>query len=127
VSAFKRRDIEQRNEAPAPDLTARRTRGRRANNRGKAYEREVAATLGGQRVGQFGSKTDVAADDLQVQCKTGKSYPERLDGWLRSVTVRADQVRALVISDSPGSGSRRRSLIVFDLEEFVAHYRKTGE
>jgi hypothetical protein len=127
VSRFKDLDVDRQNEAPSPDLAVRRVRGRRANNRGKAYEREVAATLGGQRVGQFGSKTDVAAGGLQVQCKTGKSYPERLDGWLRSVTVKADQVRALVVSDSPGSGTRRRSLIVFDLDEFVAHYVKGDE
>jgi hypothetical protein len=36
-------------------------------------------------------------------------------------------VRALVVSDSPGSGTRRRSLIVFDLDEFVAHYVKGDE
>jgi hypothetical protein len=107
-------------------LNARRGRGRRANNRGKAYEREVAALLSGQRVGQFGSKTDVVAGDLQIQCKVGKSYPERLDGWLRQIGYKADQVRAVVIADSPGSGGRRRALIVFDLEEFAAHFR-SGE
>lgn len=123
MGAFKDLEIVEHNRQSEPDLSTKRTRGRRANNRGKAYEREVAAILGGQRVGQFGSKVDVSAGELQVQCKTGKSYPERLDGWLRSVPYRADEVRALVISDSPGSGNRRRSLIVFDLEEFVRHYR----
>ena len=37
----------------------RSRRGKRANNRGKDFERIVSARLNGKRVGQFGSKVDV--------------------------------------------------------------------
>jgi hypothetical protein len=109
---FKDLDIEEQNK--------RSRRGRTARARGNAFERAVAKRLNAARVGQFGGKQDVANDWIAVQCKVGKSYPERLDGWLRSVPVKADQIRALVVGDSPGVGGRRRTLIVIDLDDFVA-------
>ena len=54
----------------------------------------------------------------------GKSYPERLDGWLRSVPVKGDQLAALVVGDSPGAGGRRRTMIVLDLDDFIAWFGK---
>jgi hypothetical protein len=109
---FKDLDIEEQNK--------RSRRGRTARARGNAFERAVAKRLNAARVGQFGGKQDVANDWIAVQCKVGKSYPERLDGWLRTVPVKADQIRALVVGDSPGVGGRRRTLIVIDLDDFVA-------
>ena len=94
-------------------------RGRRARQRGNAFEREVAKALGGKRVGQFGTKVDVEAGPLRVQTKVGGSYPERLDRWLREVAVTPEEVAALVVGDSPGPGKPRRSLIVMDLGDFV--------
>jgi len=105
---------------PTPEHSRR---GKTARNRGNAYEREVAAILGGRRVGQYGDKVDVDVPGwIRVQCKNGASYPERLDGWLRAIPVQADMLRALVIGDAPGPGRRRRSLIVLDLEEFASWY-----
>jgi len=75
-------------------------------------------------VGQFGGKQDVANEWIAVQCKVGKSYPERLDGWLRSVPVKSDQIAALVVGDSPGAGARRRTMIVLDLDDFIAWFGK---
>ena len=97
-------------------------RGRNARQRGNAFEREVAKRLGAQRVGQYGGKQDVANNWIAVQCKVGKSYPERLDGWLRSVPVKGDQLAALVVGDSPGAGTRRRAMIVLDLDDFIAWF-----
>lgn len=98
---------------------AKSRRGRTARARGNAYEREVAAKLNGKRIGWTGGPTDVATGIYDVQCKVGGSYPERIDGWLRKVPFRYDKLRAVVIGDSPGPGTKRRSLIVFDLEEFI--------
>ena len=106
---------------------ARSRRGRTARARGNAYEREIAKRLNGSRVGQFGGKQDVANEWIAVQCKVGKSYPERLDKWLREVPVKADQIAALVVGDSPGAGVKRRSLIIIDLDDFIAWYGKEGE
>lgn len=110
-------DIQEQN-------AARSRRGRTARARGNAFEREVAKRLGAARVGQFGGKQDVANEWIAVQCKVGKSYPERLDGWLRSVPVKSDQLAALVLGDSPGAGARRRTMIVLDLDDFVAWFGK---
>ena len=98
-------------------------RGRTSRNRGNAYEREVAAKLGGKRVGQYGDSTDVEVPGwLRVQCKNGAAYPARIDGWLRAIPARADILRAVVIGDAPGPGGKRRSLIVLDLDEFASWY-----
>lgn len=116
---FKDLDIEEQNK--------RSRRGRTARARGNAFERDVAKRLNASRVGQFGGKQDVANDWIAVQCKVGKSYPERLDAWLRSVPVKADQIRALVVGDSPGIGGRRRTLIVIDLDDFVGWVTKEAK
>jgi hypothetical protein len=95
-------------------------RGKRARNKGNAFEREVAEKLGGVRVGQYGGKTDVQSDWIVAQCKVGNgSYSERYDGWLRSVKGNANQIAALVVGDAPGPGTRRRTMIVMDFETFV--------
>lgn len=104
----------------------RSRRGRTARNRGNAFEREVAKRLGAQRVGQFGGKQDVANDWIAVQCKVGTSYPERLDGWLRSIPVKGDQLAALVVGDSPGAGTRRRAMIVLDLDDFISWFGRAN-
>jgi hypothetical protein len=94
-------------------------RGKRARNKGNAFEREVAARLGGVRVGQYGGKTDVQSDLIVAQCKVGNgSYSERYDGWLRSVKGNANQMAALVVGDAPGPGTRRRTMIVIDFDDF---------
>ena len=106
------------------DMQIKSSRGRRARNRGNAFEREVAARLGGgaKRVGMFGSKTDVESPWLAAQTKVGGSYPERIDGWLRSINAKSDQLRAVILGDSPGPGARRRTLIVLDFEDFCSWY-----
>jgi hypothetical protein len=100
-------------------------RGRRARARGNSFELEVARRLGGgaRRTGWMGTKVDVDAPGwIVAQCKVGGSYPERIDGWLRSLPARADQLRAVILGDSPGAGAKRRTLIVIDLDDFVSWY-----
>jgi hypothetical protein len=101
---------------------ANRRRGRNNNNRGKAYERAVAKTLGGIRTGMFGGKDDVQHALLAVQAKNGKAYPERIDRWLRCIPTKDGQIQALVIGDAPGAGNRRREIIVMDLTDFIATF-----
>ena len=98
---------------------AKSRKGKNSRARGNAFEREVAKRLLGQRVGQFGGKQDVANDWLAVQCKVGGSFSERQWGWLQTVPVKSDQLRGLVIGDSPGAGGgRRRAVIILDLDDF---------
>jgi hypothetical protein len=113
VSHMSDADIDQQNAEKSK-------RGKRARNKGNAFEREVAEKLGGVRVGQYGGKTDVQSDWIVAQCKVGNgSYSERYDGWLRSVKGNANQIAALVVGDAPGPGTRRRTMIVMDFEDFV--------
>lgn len=99
---------------------ARARRGKTARNRGNAFEREVAAKLGGRRVGQYGDQVDVDVPGyVRIQCKNGGAYPERIDRWLRAIPVEAGLLRAVVLGDAPGPGVRRRTLIVFELDEFA--------
>jgi hypothetical protein len=61
----------------------------------------------------------VANDWLAVQCKVGGSFSERQWDWLQTVPVKSDQLRGLVIGDSPGiGGGRRRAVIILDLDDF---------
>jgi hypothetical protein len=107
-------DIDEQNKAKAK-------RGKRARNKGNSFEREVAEKIGGTRVGQFGGKTDVQSDWIAIQCKVGNgSYSERYDGWLRSVKGNATQIAALVVGDAPGPGTKRRTMVVLDWEDFCA-------
>jgi len=113
VSKMSDLDIDQQNADKAK-------RGKRARNKGNAFEREVAEKIGGVRVGQFGGKIDVQSDWIAIQCKVGNgSYSERYDGWLRSVLGNSSQISALVVGDAPGPGTKRRSMIILDFEDFV--------
>lgn len=103
-----------------PRDEARARRGKTSRNRGNAFEREVAAKLGGRRVGQYGDQVDVDVPGyLRVQTKNGGTYPRTIDRWLRAIPVEAGLLRAVVLGDAPGPGNRRRSLIVFDLDEYA--------
>jgi hypothetical protein len=105
------------------EITSRR--GKNSRNRGNAYERTVAAKLGGKRVGQYGDKVDVDVPGyLRIQVKNGTAYPERIDGWLRAIPFQSDRLRAVVIGDAPGPGLTRRGIIVFDLDEYAAYHGK---
>jgi hypothetical protein len=103
---------------------ARASRGKRARQRGNAFEREVASRLNGKRTGMYGGKDDVQAGAFVIQCKVGLSYPERLDKWLRELNPKADQLGVLVVGDSPGAGKRRRALAIIDFEDFVQWFGK---
>jgi hypothetical protein len=106
---------------------ARSVRGKRARQRGNAFEREVAAKLNGRRTGMYGGKDDVQAGVFVVQCKVGLSYPERLDKWLRELKPKAGELAVLVVGDSPGAGTRRRALAVVDFDDFVAWFGKEAK
>jgi len=105
----------------------RASRGKRARQRGNAFEREVAAKLNGKRTGMYGGKNDVEAGSFVIQCKVGLSYPERLDKWLRELNPKADQLGILVVGDSPGAGVKRRALAIIDFDDFIAWYGKGEE
>lgn len=100
-------------------------RGKRARNSGNSFEREIVHKLGpdAKRVGQYGGKTDVESPWIAIQAKCGNGFfPSRLDAALRAINARGDQLRAVVVGDKPGAGTRRRALIVLDFDDFIAWY-----
>jgi hypothetical protein len=99
-------------------------RGKNNRSRGNSIERDVCKALGIARRGQYGGPDDGGgeADWITVQVKSGGAYPERIDGLLRALPLRASQLRGVVHVDTPGAGTRRRALITLDLEEFSQWY-----
>jgi len=119
VSKHSELDIDRQN-------AERSRRGRNNRSRGNAIERWVCEVLGIKRVGMFGGKADGGAHDdwIVVQVKSGKSYPERLDSLLNSIPARAGQLRAVVNTDAPGAGTKRRAMITMSLDDFIAWFGK---
>jgi len=99
-------------------------RGKNNRARGNAIERWVCQTLGIQRRGMYGGPDDGGgeADWITVQVKSGGAYPERIDALLRALPSRAGQLRAVVHTDAPGAGAKRRALITLDLYDFADWY-----
>lgn len=93
-------------------------RGRKANQKGKAWERELANRIGGERVGQLGGKDDVQHPRFAIQAKVGKAFPERFWSWLSAIPTLPGQRRALIIGDAPGPGRRRRAIVILELREW---------
>ena len=103
---------------------ARSRMGKNNRNRGNGLERRLAAELteaglAGERVGQYGGKTDVRALGLIISAKKGGAYSERFDKWLNELTPKADEVAALVVEDAPGSGIKARRMVVIHWETLV--------
>ena len=109
--------------APDPE---RQRRGHLNRQRGNSIERWVCHLLGIARRGQYGGADDGGgeADWIVVQVKSGTAYPERIDGLLRALPVRAGQLRGVVHTDAPGPGVKRRALITLDLYDFADWYGK---
>jgi hypothetical protein len=103
---------------------ARSRMGKNNRNRGNGLERRLAselaeAGLAGERVGQYGGKTDVRALGLIISAKKGGAYSERFDKWLNELTPKADEVAALVVEDAPGSGIKARRMVIIHWETLV--------
>lgn len=103
---------------------ARSRMGKNNRQRGNGLERRLAAELteaglAGERVGQYGGKTDVRALGLIISAKKGGAFSERFDKWLNELTPKADEVAALVVEDAPGSGIKARRMVVIHWETLV--------
>jgi hypothetical protein len=101
----------------------RKHRGRKANNAGKQYERDVASMLpGGKRVGMYGGPIDVTADQgIVAQVKVGGSFPEVLNRYLDKTMAasKADETPVVIVGNKPGVGVKRTHLVILTLEDFV--------
>jgi translation initiation factor IF-1 len=105
-------------------------RGRNARIRGNARELEIAKATGGEKVGHHGGPEDVRLGLLNIQSKvrSGSAFP----GWqwdeLSKLPRTGGRIPALIVTDAPGPGIRRRSIVVLTLEDFTdLHGRITSE
>jgi hypothetical protein len=94
-------------------------RGRLNRSRGNAFEREVAHKFGGKRVGQYGGPEDVTAGQFNIQAKCGQMFSEKYWRWLSAIPRKADQVPLLVVGDAPGSGGKRRVVVIIEESDFL--------
>lgn len=101
-----------------PDAERSR-RGRNNRKRGNSIELSVAKMIEGKRVGMFGGKVDVENGHLQLQIKSGATFPERIWDLIQSIEYHADKLRGVVHVSTEGSGTKRRYIITFDLEEYI--------
>lgn len=118
-------DIDEQNKA-------RSRMGKNNRNRGNGLERRLAselteAGLAGERVGQYGGKTDVRAIGLIISAKKGGAYSERYDKWLNELMPKADEVAALVLEDAPGSGIKARRMVVISWESLLQLLQERDE
>jgi len=104
----------------------RSKRGRRANNAGKQFERDCALVLpNGKRVGMYGGIVDVTARGSEhgvvAQCKLGGSFPSVLNRYLERVSAaaKADEIPVVIVGDRPGPGSKRTTLVLLSIEDFI--------
>lgn len=93
-------------------------KGRNNRARGNSYERDVARRLGGTRIGQYGGSSDVQTGELNIQCKVGSYFPERIWRWLDALPADG-RLPMVVIGDAPGAGHKRRELVCLDLDDFI--------
>jgi hypothetical protein len=87
-------------------------------------EREVASALGGVRLGQYGTLTDVQTPLYDIQVKTGSRFPGWLHDILTAMTPSATRRRVIALFDSPGPGHARRGLVVELWEDWADEHGK---
>jgi hypothetical protein len=98
---------------------AKSRKGRSSRNRGNRRELEIAKSLGGVKVGHHGGPEDVRAGMLNVQSKVRKAFPNWQWDELAKLPRTGGRLPALIVTDSPGSGIKRRCIVVMCLDDFV--------
>ena len=122
---------------------AKARRGKSATRQGKDAERQIASDTGGVRVGHHGGPVDVLAPvprrfaiqskrvvaptAARTEAKRRPTFPEWMWDELRILPATGGDVPALIVSDKPGSGHDRRSLVVLDYRDYVDLYGEVAE
>ena len=93
-------------------------KGRSARSRGNRRELEIARELGGEKVGMYQGPEDVRTPLLNVQSKVRKAFPHWMTVELDKLPRSGGRLPALVVTDAPGSGRERQSIVVMYLSDF---------
>jgi hypothetical protein len=94
-------------------------KGKSARRRGNDYERELAARLGGTKVGHHGGPEDVVTSRLVIQSKVRAAFPEWMWSELVKLPRAGGRTPVLVVAEGkPAAGQKRRALAVLSLDDF---------
>lgn len=94
-------------------------RARAARSKGNRRELEIANALGGEKVGMYGGPEDVRTPLLNVQSKVRKAFPYWMTTELAKLPRTGGRLPALVVTDAPGKGHERESVVVMSLADFT--------
>lgn len=93
----------------------------------KAFEREIAKTLGGRRTGPRGfGLPDVSDIPIAVECKHVAKLSVRT-AWLdqASSNSKGKKPWALIVREKPGTGGgRARTIVVMDFDQWKIMYEE---
>lgn len=94
---------------------------RRAKDRGKAWEREVAKDLGTTRTGNRGTNTpDVISERWGVECKALKAFQLR-EAYLQQAKTNAGELPWIIPMKELGTG---RKIAILDYKKWLEMERK---
>ena len=101
------------------DYEARQRRGRLNRTRGQRIQRERNQALGIRNLAGNNPSLDGVSAMFATESKSGGAFPERLWRWLKGVKlITADQVAILIVTDTPGSARKARSIVVLDYADW---------
>lgn len=108
-----------------PGIVRRNNNNRR---RGKAIERRRNAEAGIEQRGALNRSEDGggAADPIVHQAKSGGLFPVRLADALDAMTVRADQIAVVSVTETPGPGRRARIVAVVNFADLLTLIDRAG-
>lgn len=101
------------------DYLDRQRRGRLANRRGKDIQRKRITGLGGRNLAGNNPNLDGLSELFASESKSGGAFSERYWKWLKGIRlINAQQVPILIVTDTPGSGRRARSIVIVDYDDW---------
>ena len=93
-------------------------RGRTNKNRGNRIQRQRIEALGGKNLSGNNENLDGIGLRFRYESKSGGSFPERPWRWLKGIPLVAGQIGVLIVTDTPGSGIRARSVVMVDFDDW---------
>jgi hypothetical protein len=106
---------------------AKARRGRLAAKRGKQLQRQRITALGGRNLPGNAENLDGLGELFAYEHKSGSVYPRTLDRYLRGIPVQGQQIRVLIVTETPGSGRKARAVVVVDYDDWRNLHQETEE
>ena len=92
--------------------------GRRANRRGRTIQRKQIEGLGGHNLPGNAPNLDGVGSMFHYESKSGSAFPERAWRWLKGIPHGSGEIPVLIITDTPGSGKKARSVVIVEYRDW---------